>query len=221
MKTKFKTHKNEINENFQIEKLVFQTFLKHIKEKKLYIYFRMAINYNNANRDIFQSFLRHSSSHFFNDCCRKLSQSEHAYSNASSLLDVLKIMQSHKGRNGNTAIENTKEFQMVIMNLVNSLLHNCIEYAVRDNMKILEEIGSQIFEECCKKLLGDSFEDLTQVIVDKNGKPIDADFLYKDKNQVKAMIEYLKTYYVPNWDLTYNGNDNRLFQWIDSTGATI
>lgn len=221
MKTKFKTHKNEINENFQIEKIVFQTFLRHIKEKKLYIYFRMAINYNNANRDIFQSFLRHSNSHFFQDCCKKLCQSEHAYSNASSLLDILKIMRTHKGENDNTAIGNTREFQMVIMNLVNSLLHNCIEYAVRDNMKILEEIGSQIFEECCKKLLGDSFEDLTQKMVDKNGKPIDADFLYKDKNQIKEMIEYLKTYYVPNWDLTYNSNDDRLFQWIDSTEATF
>ena len=219
MKTKIKTHKNEINENFQIEKLVFQTFLKHIKERKLYIYFRMAINYNNVNRDIFQSFIRHSNSHFFTDCCGKLSQSEHAYINASSLLDILQIMQSQKGKNGNVAIENTREFQMVIMNLVNSLLHNCIEYAVRDNMKILEEIGSQIFEECCKKLLGDSFEDLTQKMIDENGKPIDMDFPYQDKNKIKKMIEYLKSYH--DWELTYNSNDDRLFQWINYTDRTF
>ena len=210
MKTKFKTHKNEINENFQIEKLVFQTFLKYIKERKLYIYFRMAINYNNVNRDIFQSFIRHYNSHFFTDCCGKLSQSEHASTNASSLLDILQIMQSQKGKNGNIAIENTREFQMVIMNLVNSLLHNCIEYAVRDNMKVLEEIGSQIFEECCTKLLGDSFEDLTQKMIDKNGKPIDMDFPYKDKIQIKEMIESLKSYH--NWDFDWDLNyHNKVF----------
>ena len=219
MKTKFKTHKNEINEDFQIEKLVFQTFLKYIKEKKLYIYFRMAINYNNVNRDIFQSCIRRYNPIFFTDCCSKLSKGEHAYSNASSLVDILKIMQSHKGRN-TPKIGNTKEFQMVIMNLVNSLLHNCIEYAVRDNMKVLEEIGSQIFEECCKKLLGDSFEDLTQKMIDKNGKPIDADFLYKNRSQLQDVIDYLKSHY-DGWDLTYNANNDRFFPWIDSTDEML
>jgi hypothetical protein len=97
-------------------------------------------------------------------------------------------------------VKNTKEFQMTIMHLVNSLLHNCIEYGVRDNMKILEEVGAQIFEDSCKELLGESFEDLTQEDMPK----LDArDFMKTIKmnpESLKKFIERFAQHYENNND---------------------
>ena len=50
---------------------------------------------------------------------------------------------------------------MYIMNLVNVLIHNCIEHALVNNMMLIEKIGSAIFEEVGKKLCGEDFKDLT------------------------------------------------------------
>ena len=50
----------EKNKDFEIEELVFRTFLKYIKANNLYTAFRLSINHTRGDKDIF---------HIESPCC--------------------------------------------------------------------------------------------------------------------------------------------------------
>ena len=86
-----------------------------------------------------------------------------AFINASSIGDMVKLMRKNASY-GKLKIENTCECQMTIMNIVNQLIHSCVEGAYVNCPKKIEEFGSSLYEECCRTLIGDKYEDLTAKI---------------------------------------------------------
>jgi hypothetical protein len=57
---------------------------------------------------------------------------------------------------------------MTIMRNVNELVHNYIERTIRkEEMKVLEILGGEVFNEVCTSLFGEGFEDKTVEMADK------------------------------------------------------
>ena len=151
--------KKEVLKKPTIEETIFRIFLKHIKLKNLYVEFRWSLNYNGRNADIYHAISRLFSRKYF-DSVHKISSLGNGFVDCSSINDICKAI---KSANGNKIVKkgNTNDFQMYIMNVVNMLLHNCIEHAFINDIHKIEKLGSEIFEDCCRTLIGDSFEDLT------------------------------------------------------------
>ena len=169
------------NNKFEIEKTILRIFLKHVKAKKLYLAFRLAVN-NNGRKDLFHvlSVTLNPKGHYAK--MDRLKHYDSVFLRVSSLEEM--IVQINAMLNGKRiVVDNNPNFQMMIMNIVNTLIHSCIEYYVGNNIGILEELGSSIFEETCRTLLGDSFQDVTEEAID----PRQREFLNK-------MDEYVRTH---------------------------
>ena len=168
---------------FEIEETVFKTFLKHVKAKKLYPIFRWSVNFTNGHPSSTDIFHRLSAT-LIRDYRNKIDRVKRcgsSFINAHSVDDILLLMKDSHDKN--IVVEDTSKFQMAIMNMVNILLHSCIEYSIpRGNMMFLEELGSSIFEESCRALLGDSFKDITEEAID----PRQREFLAKIQDMVMA-----------------------------------
>ena len=145
---------------YEIEELVFRTFMKHVKANKLYLPFRWSVNHNNAFRDIVHQISQRSCDSYYNTV-RNSCKVGSAFTQAKSVEDIINIMRDCNGGHKLEVAEDSK-FQMEVMNMVNNLVHSCVEPYVGRNFEILEKIGSTVFEECCKALLGDSFKDMTE-----------------------------------------------------------
>ena len=150
-----------MREDKNLEELVFRVFLKHVKANNLYIAFRWSVNRDNANKDIIHVLSSTLCSNRYRSCCDKMSRIGCAFIGAHSVYDIMRMMHSQTNKH---KIENNGEFQMTLMSLVNSLIHNCIEHAVKD-MGVLEKIGNAVFEEVGKKLFGDDFKDMTEELM--------------------------------------------------------
>lgn len=142
-----------------IEETICRIFLKHIKLKNLYVEFRWSLNNNERNADIYHAISSLFSRKYF-DSLHKLDSLGNGFVHCSSINDICEVI---KSANGNKIVKkgNTNDFQMYIMNVVNMLLHNCIEHAFINDIRKIEKLGGEIFEDCCRTLIGDSFEDLT------------------------------------------------------------
>lgn len=154
--------KNE--KEFEIEKLVFRVFMKHVKANNLYIAFRWSVNRENPSKDMIHNLsnvLCRRSYNYSRDMMCRIGGT--AFANSRSITDILNIMHAESGKcKGGNAREN----QIRIMNMVNMLIHNCIEHALTNNMQLIEKIGSAIFEEVGKKIFGEDFKDLTNEGID-------------------------------------------------------
>lgn len=81
---------------------------------------------------------------------------------ANGAEEIIKLMDGWYGRyNDISQLEEPKFVQHMIMSLVNTLLHFCVERGVED-MSIMETLGREAFEMSCKKILGDDFVDQTE-----------------------------------------------------------
>lgn len=157
---------------FELEKLVFRVFVKHVKANNLYIPFRWSINFVNEDKDFVHVLSRILCPNRYYRSKDRISQIGAAFTATNSITDILKLMNYGKTM---TKIENTAKFQVVIMNMVNTLIHNCIEHAIENDIHILEKIGSAVFEEVGKTLFGEDFKDLTEEGID----PRQRDFMQK------------------------------------------
>ena len=149
--------------NTDLEELVFKVFLKHVKSNNLYIPFRWSVNINGKDKDIIHvlsSNLCHGTYHNSKD---RIARIGCAFSMSRSISDIISTLRLE---NRYVKIENTSKFQIALMNMVNMLIHNCIEHAVHENIKLLEKIGSDVFEEVGKKLFGEDFKDITEEALD-------------------------------------------------------
>ncbi len=149
-------------ERKDVETLVFRIFLKHVKMHHLYPQFRCSVNISNRHRDLFHT-VAFRVLPSYNELVSRLQYSGSAFSHARSLDELLSLMRTSMGVG---KIENNGKCQMRLMNLINSLIHSCIEYSIRQDFQILEALGEGIFNEVCHELFGDSFVDKTQEELD-------------------------------------------------------
>lgn len=67
-------------------------------------------------------------------------------------------------RNARTSNDKETNIQLYITDCINIILHYCVERTInrsKESLKILEEIGKEVFDLTCTKLFGDGFEDKT------------------------------------------------------------
>lgn len=158
-----------IDSNYDLEELVLRVFLKHVKSRKLYVAFRLSVNHTNCMRDIFHVVSLKMIPNSYIDGSEKLNRVGSSFTSADSYSTLLHMMRDCCGGH-KLNVTNDGKFQIAIMQMVNSLIHNCIEYKVlaNGNLQCLEELGGSIFKEVCHKLFGDSFEDKTEEAIDPN-----------------------------------------------------
>ena len=150
--------KNKNKEKYDIELLILRIFLKHVKKHHLYHIFRCSVGIPNRHRDIFHTIASRVIRNYKNSLSN-LGMVNPYYANTRSLEEFLATMRSTSG--GDFKIENSGNCQMTVMNIVNGLIHSCIEYAIGDNFTVLEKIGEGVFTEVCQNLFGDEFVDKT------------------------------------------------------------
>lgn len=155
MKNEFKGKK--------LEALVFRVFLKHVKANNLYIAFRWAVNRDNAHKDIIHALSSSLCRQSYRHSSDRISRLGCAFVSAHSIDDIIRFMQAEGGKSCN---DDDRKLQMTIMNMVNMLIHSCIEHALTNDMPRLEKIGSAVFEEVGKKIFGDDFKDMTEEVID-------------------------------------------------------
>ena len=161
--------------NLELEELVLKVFLKHIKTNNLYVAFRLSVNHDNGRiKDIFHNFCSKAAFDFYHVSVDKVRRNGSPFMNVCSFDGMAAMMRECNGGKKLT-VTNDGKFQIAIMQMVNNLLHSCVEYAVTKDIRLLEKIGSAIFEEVCKKLFGDAFVDKTEEAIDVHHR----DFLKK------------------------------------------
>ena len=90
-----------------------------------------------------------------------LSNKENPFSKCNSKTEFIELLKTMK-RNYPKDFSNDKKKQMMVMDYVNALIHYCLEiYICRNPLVKIEDIGSETFEESCKKIFGDDFKDET------------------------------------------------------------
>ena len=144
--------------DYDVELLILRIFLKHVKKHHLYHIFRCSVGIPNRHRDIFHTIASRVMRNY-NNSLSNLGMVSPYYANTRSLEEFLATMRSTSG--GKLRIENDGNCQMTVMNIVNGLVHSCIEYAVGNNFGVLEKIGEGVFTEVCQNLFGDEFVDKT------------------------------------------------------------
>lgn len=150
---------NALKDEYELEKLVFRVFIKHIKDNNLYIAFRWSVNIDNYNRDIIHALSSKLCGDKHYHSRQIIAKIGCAFGTCRSVDDIIRMMHAERGMQ---KVENNAQFQLAIMNMVNMLIHNCVEYALVKNMQLIEKIGSSIFEEVGKKLFGNDFKDMTE-----------------------------------------------------------
>ena len=175
--------------NNEVVELVVKTFLKHIKENKLYIPFRIAVNNRNCANDVYHIVLSQPSVRDrYTKSIQKLGRYGSNFYCVNNYIDLCKCTKKFNNSCHTLKIEDSTEFQMAIMDMVNGLIHSCIEYYIETDFKILEKLGEDIFKDVCTKLLGEAFEDKTKQMIDSRHEE-----LMKLIGQVKDNPQYLKT----------------------------
>lgn len=144
--------------DYDVELLILRIFLKHVKKHHLYHIFRCSVGIPNRHRDIFHTIASRVMRNY-NNSLSNLGMVSPYYANTRSLEEFLATMRSTSG--GKLRIENDGNCQMTVMNIVNGLIHSCIEYAIGNNFAVLEKIGEGVFTEVCQNLFGDEFVDKT------------------------------------------------------------
>ena len=152
-----------IADDVNIEKMIFRTFMKHVKDNNLYTAFRWSVNHDNRDRDLIHVLSSNLCNTAYRHSLNRIGHIGCAFVSAKSIKDILNILHMH--RRGQK-VENSKEFQMMLMNMVNILIHSCIEHAVSHNMQVLEKIGNTVFKEVGIALFGDDFKDMTEDMID-------------------------------------------------------
>ena len=155
----------KIKKGFETEFLIFKTFLKHAKMAHMYPQFRGSVNMMNRNKDLFYA-IRNSIDREYHNELSRLIGVHSTYLGCRNVDNLLEIMRYSNG--GRINVEYTSECQMKLMNTINGLIHSCLEYAIHDDFKILEKIGSGVFDEVCTLLFGEGFVDKTNELMNPN-----------------------------------------------------
>lgn len=159
----------------EIAELVFKSLCRTLKNKKIYHRFRCFIGYgHNDNEFVSLTSSIYSSLDCMKDICKiaRDNCSQNPFYFTSNLQDIYNVMGNLnlERRLGNKE-SNAGKIQMRITQLINALIHNCVELTVRD-FNMLEEIGQATFDLVCTKIFGKDFVDETVDNIPQNIKKI-------------------------------------------------
>ena len=178
----------KIKEN-EIRKLVFKTLCHVLVEKRLYHKFRCCIGHKNSCTTLY---LLLNNSYEFLSLAQRMGKRDNPFLNTTTREDVYELMGNIGQPIKPQKISNTAIIQNRIITLLNSLLHSCVEYAVKNIMEV-EEIGRETFNLVCEQIFGKDFVDETEKDVPENVKMVR-----------KLQEEYAKE----------NGNADNFMEWI-------
>ena len=148
--------------NADINKLIFNTIVRILKDNKLYNTFRASIavtclSGKNGVSSIYQFYLE------------DLVDGNGIFADCYNYDEFIKKLEKHVSMlNANRWKKNEDEetkTQFYVMESINLILKNCIErhfdLSDKGQRKVLENLGQEMFDSICKKLFGENFEDKT------------------------------------------------------------
>lgn len=142
-----------------IREMVARNVIKVLKDHNIYYIFRCFINVvgEASERNIYLQIPLKTMKK-----CRDKSKyysGDNPFSIACSLNDVIDTLEKINGGYSKPfSLKNPKMIQEIVLKHVNHLLHYCVERGVKD-MTIMETLGRESFEMCCKQIFGDDFVD--------------------------------------------------------------
>lgn len=158
---------SKTNKDYKIESLILRLFLKGIKKHNMYSNFRCSVNLSRNNRDFFHIMNKRGNA-LYKHWMDRLAMMHSQFLNCSNCRDILETIRQMNG--GSIKAENTAKGQMKLMNVVNALIHSCIEFSVIDtkDLTVLEKLGEEIYNDVCLTLFGDEFVDQTEEMAKPN-----------------------------------------------------
>lgn len=187
--------------NAEINKLIFKTIIRVLKDNKLYNTFRASIavtamSGKNGVSSLYCSYLsglinEHS---IFAGC----------YNYDEFIKKLEKSVNMMNEKRNNCQDEETK-IQFYVMESVNMILKNCIERQFDLNSKAqckkLEKLGEQMFNSICKNLFGENFEDKTNC----ENPQYNEKYMKEMLKELASMKRDSRNF---NWDAFFNHDDD-------------
>ena len=155
----------KIKEN-DIRKLVFKTLCHVLVEKRLYHKFRCCIGHKNQCTELY---LLLNNSYEFLSLVQRNGNRDNPFFNTTTREDVYELMGNIGHPIKPQKISDVAVIQNRVITLLNSLLHSCVEYTVKNIMEV-EEIGRETFNLICEQIFGKDFVDETEKDVPENVK---------------------------------------------------
>ena len=145
--------------------MVFRCLCRVLKNKKIYHRFRCFIGI--CEKSIYSHDLT-TSIYTILKCMQPYvmdaQQGDNPFCSAANREDIFKILKQLLGEDNVITKDNSKDVgkvQMRITQILNTLLHSCVERTVNNFLEI-ESIGQETFEMVCKEIYGDDFVDETE-----------------------------------------------------------
>ena len=206
--------------------MVFRCLCRVLKNRKIYHRFRCFVGV--CNKTIYSHDLS-TSIYAILKCMQPYimdaQQGDNPFCNAANREDIFKILKQLIGEDNAIAKDGIKDMgkvQMRITQILNTLLHSCVERTVNNFLEI-ESIGQETFEMVCKEIYGDDFVDETEKnIPEEVKKLIHAQREYLEHNGMvdprnltsdPCFIEFLKNKGV----IGENGNRRRPINMMPPT----
>jgi hypothetical protein len=169
-----------------LAELVYNTLTKILIENGLYHNFMISVGYKkssdedsfNAQNNAYASLMLGFSP--LDKRVYKVCNKKNHFFYAKSKKVIIDNLSSLGKRLIGSDFDSTSKIQYRATELINTLLHECLERNVND-LRILEDIGQKTFNAVCEHLFGVGFKDETE-----NELPNDA------KEKIAAIKEYLK-----------------------------
>lgn len=166
--------------------MVFRCLCRVLKNRKIYHRFRCFIGV--CDNSIYRHDLATSVYTMLESMqpyVRIAQQGDNPFCNASNKEGIFYILRELLGKNNIITKENNGDMgkvQMRITQLLNTLLHSCVEKTV-GNFSEIERIGQETFDMVCKQIYGDDFVDETEKNIPEEVKRlIDAQREYLEGN---------------------------------------
>lgn len=154
----------------ELRELVYNTLMKVLKKMKMYHIFKMFIGYDDYNAHLpndicciilFSLDVSQYDTPLYKIMCNaNRRRDENPFFHSTTKYDII----SRLGDIGNPiqdGEDNVKIKQRRITELINTLIHCCIEKGVKD-YSILEKMGQEIFNLVCEEVFGKGFKDETE-----------------------------------------------------------
>ena len=145
--------------------MVFRCLCRVLKNKKIYHRFRCFIGI--CEKSIYSHDLTtsiYTTLKCMQPYVRDAQQGDNPFCSAANREDIFKILKQLLGEDNvitKDGIKDMGKVQMRITQILNTLLHSCVERTVNNFLEI-ESIGQETFEMVCKEIYGDDFVDETE-----------------------------------------------------------
>lgn len=145
--------------------MVFRCLCRVLKNKKIYHRFRCFIGI--CEKSIYSHDLTtsiYTTLKCMQPYVRDAQQGDNPFCSAANREDIFKILKQLLGEENvitKDGIKDMGKVQMRITQILNTLLHSCVERTVNNFLEI-ESIGQETFEMVCKEIYGDDFVDETE-----------------------------------------------------------